>query len=167
MKIKFLYHTYANLVFNLALQYTHNVEDAEEITQDVFLKIYNHLEGFNHQSNIKTWIYRITINQSLDFLKSKNRKKRSFLGTFFDRTHENKLNNVSDFNHPGIELQNKEAMEILMAKIHQLPENQKTVIILLKIEDLSQKQVAIIMNISESAVESLFQRAKTNLKKTL
>jgi len=54
-----------------------------------------------------------------------------------------------------------------MNKIYLLPENQKTVIILLKIEELSQKEVAEIMKISEGAVESLFQRAKTALKKLL
>ena len=54
-----------------------------------------------------------------------------------------------------------------MLKIYQLPENQKTVIFLLKIEDLSQKEVAEIMKLSEGAVESLFQRAKTSLKKLL
>ena len=52
-----------------------------------------------------------------------------------------------------------------MLKIYQLPENQKMVIFLLKIEDLSQKEVAEIMKLSEGAVESLFQRAKTSLKK--
>jgi RNA polymerase sigma-70 factor (ECF subfamily) len=74
---------------------------------------------------------------------------------------------ISDFNHLGIDFENKEALELLMRKIYKLPENQKTVIILLKIEDLSQKEVADIMQISEGAVESLFQRAKTNLKKVL
>jgi RNA polymerase sigma-70 factor (ECF subfamily) len=64
-------------------------------------------------------------------------------------------------------MENKEALKELMHKIYQLPEQQKTAIILLKIEDLPQKEVAQIMNLSEGAIESLFQRAKSALKKML
>ena len=59
------------MVFNLALQYVQNTEDAEEITQDVFVKIHFSKDNFKNQSAWRTWIYRITINQSLDFLKAK------------------------------------------------------------------------------------------------
>jgi len=162
-----IYHQYKKLVFNLALQYANNVQDAEEITQDVFLKVFDKLCGFRQDSELKTWIYRITINQSLDYLKSKKRQKRSFIFSLFDNQLELNNKQLADFNHPGITLENKEALEELMNKIYLLPENQKTVIILLKIEELSQKEVAEIMKISEGAVESLFQRAKTALKKLL
>jgi RNA polymerase sigma factor (sigma-70 family) len=64
-------------VYNVALQYVQNKEDAEEITQDVFIKVYDkHLE-FKGDSALKTWIYRITINTSLDYIKAKTRKKKS------------------------------------------------------------------------------------------
>jgi RNA polymerase sigma-70 factor (ECF subfamily) len=66
------------MVYNLALQYTQNTEDAEEITQDVFVKISQKMDGFKNESSLKTWIYRIAINTSLDFLKHKNSKKDSF-----------------------------------------------------------------------------------------
>lgn len=162
-----LYHKYKNTVFNVALQYTTNVQDAEEVTQDVFIKIFENLNKFRKESELKTWIYRITINQSLDFIKSKKRQKRSFIYSLFDSQLESDKNQITDFNHPGITLENKEVLENLMQKIYTLPENQKTVIILLKIEDLSQKEVAEIMKLNEGAVESLFQRAKTSLKKLL
>lgn len=164
MNIEALYHKFKNLVFNLALQYTNNVEDAEEITLDVFLKIYNNFNEFEHKAEIKTWIYRITINQSIDYIRS---KKRSFFINFLETKHNENYSQKSDFNHPGILYENKEALMQLMKKINQLPENQKTVIILLKIEDLSQKEVAEIMNLKEGAIESLYQRAKNNLKKIL
>jgi RNA polymerase sigma factor (sigma-70 family) len=167
LNIEALYHKFKNLVFNLALQYTNNVEDAEEITQDVFLKIYNNFNEFEHKAEIKTWIYRITINQSLDYIRSKKSKKGSFFIHFLETKHNENYSQISDFNHPGILFENKEALMQLMKKINQLPENQKTVIILLKIEDLTQKEVAEIMNLKEGAIESLFQRAKNNLKKIL
>ncbi len=167
MTSEFIYHQYKKLVFNLALQYTNNVQDAEEVTQDVFVKVFDKLGGFRQDSEIKTWIYRITINQSLDFIKSKQRQKRSFIFSLFDSQQELAENQISDFNHPGISLENEEELKNLIIKIYKLPENQKTVIILLKVEDLSQKEVAEIMKLSEGAVESLFQRAKTSLKKLL
>ena len=155
------------MVYNLSLQYTNNVHDAEEILQDVFLKVFDHLGEFRSTADMKTWIYRIAVNQSLDFIKSQQRKKRSFLNQLLRIDPNEQAFEISDFNHLGIDFENKEALELLMRKIYKLPENQKTVIILLKIEDLSQKEVAGIMQISEGAVESLFQRAKTNLKKVL
>jgi len=71
-----LYNTYKNLVFNLTLQYTQNYEDAQEITQDVFVSIHQSLSKFNKAAKLNTWIYRITINKSLYFIKSRKRKKR-------------------------------------------------------------------------------------------
>ena len=68
-----------------------------------------------------------------------------------------------NFNHPGVELEQKEALQKIFFAINQLPENQKTVIILLKIEHNSVKEVAEILMLSPKAVESLFQRAKTKL----
>lgn len=72
---------------------------------------------------------------------------------------------IAQFNHPGIELENKEQLTILFRAVNSLPEKQKTALILLKIEYRSQTETALIMGLSEKAVESLFQRAKTNLKK--
>ncbi len=167
MTQKDIYNQYKNLVFNLALQYCQNRQDAEEITQDVFVKVFDKLNRFRNDSELKTWIYRITINQSLDFIKSKKRQKRSFIYSLFDNQSELNKNQIIDFNHPGVIVENNEELEILMRKIYALPENQKTVIILLKIEGLSQKQVAEIMKLKEGAVESLFQRAKSSLKKIL
>ena len=68
----YFYNKYKSLVYNVALNYTGNKEDAEEITQDVFVKIFKTRSSFNNKSKIETWIYRITINASLDYLKSKN-----------------------------------------------------------------------------------------------
>ena len=64
------------MVYNLALGYVQNTEDAEEITQDVFVKVYQKIEGFKSDSTLKTWIYRIAINQCIDYVKAKNAKKR-------------------------------------------------------------------------------------------
>ena len=75
--------------------------------------------------------------------------------------------NPPEHNHPGIVLEHKEALEALFKKINDLPDNQRTALILHKIEQKPQAEVAEIMNLSTKAVESLIQRAKTNLSKMM
>lgn len=161
-----LYQTHKLLVYNVALNYVQNSQDAEEVTQDVFVKVFQSIETFKSNSSIKTWIYRITINQSLDFIKQKNSRKRFFM---FGKKSENEAeyHNSSNFEHPGILLENQEDAKLLFAIINTLPENQKTAFILCKVDGLSNPEVAEIMEMSISAVESLIFRAKNSLKEKL
>jgi RNA polymerase sigma-70 factor (ECF subfamily) len=157
-----------NSVFNVALSYTRNREDAEEITQDVFVEVYQSAATFKGDSSVKTWVYRIAINKSLDFIRYRNRKKRFALLTSLvsKETGEVKYHQP-DFNHPGVSLENKEKAQYLFAAIDKLPQNQQTAFILLKLEGMSQREAAETMQINEKALESLFQRAKQNLRKEL
>ena len=166
INFKNLYNQYKEMVYNVALNYLQNIEDAKEVTQDVFIKVHNSFSGFNNNSSLKTWIYRITINKSLDFIKHKNSLKRFFI--FGKKSNNNfELNNLPTFDHPGIALENKENTAILFAAINQLSANQKTAFILSKIDGLSNTEIAVIMNNSVSAVESLVFRAKEVLKTKL
>lgn len=163
-----IFETHKKLVFNLALSYVQNIEDAEEITQDVFFKVHQNLNKFEQKSEVKTWIYRITINTSLDFLKAKKTKKRfAFFTSLFHTESNEPIFEVSNFNHPGVELENKEATENIFRLINQLPERQKTALILSKIEGKPQSEIAEVMNLSIKAVESLLQRAKNSLSEKL
>lgn len=163
LDINILYNDHSNLVYNVALNYLQNSEDAEEVTQDVFVKAYNALDGFKGESQIKTWLYRITINQSLDFIKKKNSKKRFFV---FGKksTNEYEYSNASTFEHPGVLLENKEEAKLLFETINTLPENQKIAFILSKIDGLSNPEIAEIMENTISAVESLLFRARKELQ---
>lgn len=154
------------MVYNVALNYLQNVEDAEEVTQDVFVKVYQSIDSFKDKSTFKTWIYRITINQSLDFIKKKNSKKRFFV---YGKKSENEfeIQNTPNFEHPGILLENQENAKLLFDVINSLPENQKTAFILSKVDGLSNPEVAEIMEMSISAIESLIFRAKNSLKEKL
>jgi RNA polymerase sigma-70 factor (ECF subfamily) len=160
-----LYDEHSKMVYNISLQYLQNIEEAEDVTQEVFVKVYQNLEKFNAtNATFKTWIYRIAINQNLDVLKTKKAKKRlGFITSIFYKDTNEPLTELVHFNHPGVALENKELMEKLFSTINDLSENQRTVIILLKIEGLSQKEVGNIMNMSIKAIESLFQRAKKTL----
>ena len=158
------YQSYSTKIFNIALGYTKNKEDAEEIVQDVFVKIYQSAASFKGESSVSTWVYRITVNKCLDFLRKQRTKKRfSFLLPISDQTK----NKVSDFKHPGIDLEHQENLAVIFKGIDLLPNNQKTAFILSFIEDLPRQEVADIMELSLKAVESLLQRGKKKLRENL
>jgi RNA polymerase sigma-70 factor (ECF subfamily) len=161
-----LYHEHKTLVYNVALHYLQSIEDAEEVTQDVFVKVYHSLDNFHQKSSYKTWIYRIAINQSLDFTKKKNSQKRFFI---FGKKSQNEQEylNTSTFEHPGILMENQEEAAILFAVINTLTENQKTAFLLSKLDGLSNPEIAEIMQLSISSVESLVFRAKASLQEKL
>lgn len=161
-----IYNQYKVLVYNVALHYLQNTEDAEEITQDVFVKVYNSIGTFNEKSSLKTWIYRIAINKSLDFIKHKNCTKRFFI---FGKKSQNEyeINRITDFDHPGIILENKENSKLLFKVINSLPINQKTAFILSNLDGLNAAEISDIMNLTVSSVESLLFRAKKSLQEKL
>ena len=161
-----LYQAHHRRVYNFCLNYLQNAQDAEDVTQEVFVRVYRKMDSFNHDAQWSTWIYRITVNCCIDFVKAKKRSKRFgfMVSLFHDETQEPRRE-LADFDHPGVALEHKEAVANLLAQIDSLPENQKTALLLSKLEQRSQKEVAAIMDISEKAVESLLHRAKENLQK--
>lgn len=164
-----IYEEYKKAVYNLSLNYVQNREDAEDITQEVFVKVYKNLHIYNNTTaSLKTWIYRIAINQNLDFLKSRRTKKRfSFITSLFHPASGELVTEATHFNHPGIAVEDKAGLQALFILINELSANQKTALILHKIEDRPQKEVAEIMGISIKATESLLQRAKQTLSKKI
>ncbi|MDX1905813.1 MAG: RNA polymerase sigma factor [Bacteroidia bacterium] len=168
MTFEVLYETFKQQVYNLALHYAGNTSDAAEITQDVFVAVYHNLGRFRKDAGAGTWIYRITINKSLDYLKARKRKKRfAFLVSLSDSPEAEIRQTQTTFDHPGVALEQREATAHLFALINKLPDNQRTALILTKIEHKSQAEAADIMNLSPKAVESLVQRAKTFLSQKL
>lgn len=162
-----LYQSYKARVFNTSLSYVQNHEDAEEITQDVFVEIHRSIHKFKGESKLKTWIYRITVNKSLDFTRKKKSLKRSALVfSLPDRETLHQSESVV-FKHPGIILENQENAQILFQAIDLLPDKQKMAFVLSYIENLPRQEIAQAMSSSLKAIESLLQRAKKNLRKTL
>lgn len=161
---------YEKKVYSTALNMVSSEAIAQDIAQEVFITIFRSIASFNQNSSLSTWIYRITVNKCLDHIRSTQRKKRfGFISIIFQGGEETKLehNNTTNFIHPGILAENREKASYLYKAIERLPENQKTIFILAHIEELPQKQIADIMNMSLKAVESTLQRAKANLRKIL
>ena len=160
--------THQNLVYNTALGLLQNTADAEDITQEVFIQVFHSVEQFKGESKFSTWLYRITVTKCLDFLRSKKRKKRfAFVQNLFGAESNEPLVEQTSFVHPGVQLENKERAAILFKAIDKLPENQKAAFTLHKVEGLSYQEVAEVLRVSVSSVESLLFRAKNNLQKYL
>lgn len=158
-----IYAEHEKRVFNIALHYVRNVSDAEEITQDVFLKVYQKFEQFKEESKLFTWIHRIAVNSSIDHLRKFNSQKRRFVIVMSDTV----LPAHSNYIHPGVQLEEKEALIETMKIVNELPNQQKTAVILHKIEGLSQEETAKIMKKSEKSIESLIGRARKKIKEKL
>jgi RNA polymerase sigma-70 factor (ECF subfamily) len=163
-----LLEVYGKTVYNTCLNFLQSAPDAEDITQEVFLSVHLSIQNFKNDSKLTTWIYRIAVTKSLDAIRMKNRKKRfGLMRAMFKDLNNEPIFDKPNFDHPGILLENKERASILFKAIDKLPENQRAAFLLNKIEQLSYNEVATILQISISAVESLLFRAKQNLHKIL
>lgn len=164
---RFLVERHQEAIFRTCLGYAHDADDANDLTQETFINAYQNLHKFQFAASFSTWLYRIAINVSLNFIRSKKR-------SFFERI-ESSLESfsgkrtfvVNDFTNPEDLLISEEHKNIVQKEIDKLSNKQKSAFILSRYENLSQKEISEIMNITEGAVESLLQRAKANLQKKL
>jgi len=164
---KLLVANYQDLVYNTALGIVQNSEDAEDVAQEVFIQVYRSIDQFKGDARLSTWIYRITTTKALDHIRSRKRKKRfAFITSLFGPNDE-LVHEPVDFQHPGVTLDRKEQAALLFRMIEQLPENQKVAFTLHKTEELSYQEIADVMQLSVSAVESLLFRARQNLRRLL
>lgn len=158
-EFKKLFELHAPRVLNTALYVLGNRQDAEDVTQEVFKSVYLGLPGFKEEASVNTWVYRITLNKCNEFLRAKNRKKRKgILLSLFDSPP------IVTTETPELMLILKEAEWRLWQRIQALPEKQRIAMTLFAMDDLSYQEIAGIMNVSVSAIESLLFRARTKLK---
>ena len=165
---KVLVDEYQKKVLNTCNRFVNNREDAEDLTQEVFIEVYRSISGFRGDSKLSTWIYRIAVTKSLDFLRKRKRKKR--FGIMKSISSEEKLREelkATDISNPGTQAENQDRIKILNEALEKLPENQRVAFTLSKYDELSYQEIAEILETTIPAVESLIHRAKNNLKKRL
>lgn len=168
---KILVEKYQALVINTCYGFVHNRQDAEDVAQDVFIEVYRSIDKFRGESKLSTWLYRISVNKSLNHIR--DNKKNSWFQSL-DLLFEQEQNRTSvkepqdsQNNMPDKISENTETGKYIYQAINSLPQNQKIAFTLSKYEDLSYKEIAGVMEISLSSVESLIFRAKKNLQKKL
>jgi RNA polymerase sigma-70 factor, ECF subfamily len=165
---KILLDKYKNKVANICYRFLFNREDAEEISQEVFILIYKGIPSFRGDAKLSTWIYQLAASRSIDLIRNRKRKKRmgqvtSLLG-LREEGHEIVDHQEID---PVEILENEEKGRIIRNAIDTLPLKYRRAFTLSKCEEFSHKEVAEIMGISQSALESVVHRAKKKLRKIL
>lgn len=158
---------YQHMVYNTVLGIVQQVQEAEDVAQEVFVQAYLSVQNFRGDSKMSTWLYRIAITKALDCERKKKAKKRFNLVKNVLGIGEKEEEQVVDFHHPGVQLDNKEQAAILFKAMKQLPENQRIAFTLIKVEGLNYDETSAIMQTTVKAVEALMHRAKENLRKSL
>ena len=148
---------YKHMVFTLAVKILKNKEEAEEVAQDVFIKIYQVLSSFKGDSKFSTWVYKIAYYRSLDYLKKQNRSLKT-----------SSMDAQVEYHLPSIEstldvLESKERTKTIKSAIDKLPEDDAVVITLHYLKELSLKEIAEIMGIEANTVKVRLFRSRKRL----
>ena len=143
------YNLYKDMIFNIALNYTHNQDDGEDILQDVFMKYLNSSEEFKTLENEKYWLIRVTINTSISFIKSKWKS-----GVILDNEYIN-----------SVKAEDNSDMLRMRQIIFSLKDKYKEVIILYYYQNYNTKEIAEILKISQNSVKKRLERARDSIKK--
>lgn len=164
---KILVEAFQNRVYSTVINITRNANEAEDISQEVFIEVYQSIKKFREDAKLSTWVYRIATNKSLEFLRKQKAKKRfAILGSIFGKDG-NLQNDHSDFVHPGVQMEQKERSKKLFEAIGKLPEKQAVAYTLTQVQGLSYQETCDVLDLTKSSVESLIFRAKGNLRKDL
>jgi RNA polymerase sigma-70 factor (ECF subfamily) len=153
-----LVEKYQDSVINTCYRFLRNKEEAEEVAQDVFLKVYLSFNTYQPKTKFSTWLFKIVVNSCLNKLRD---KKKFSLSQLDEDLH------ASSENQPDKSLEQEELRMLVRNAVDSLPENQRTVILLNQYEGFSYQDTAKILDCSVSAVESRLFRAKESLKKKL
>lgn len=164
-----LVRKYQHMVFRVCLGFVHNQEDANDLTQEVFINAFQNLHSFDGRAKFSTWLYRIAVNAALNAQRKKSRWK--FLSLLEHRsgnpTPDQDWLLLPEKNDPEQAMINQQERQLIEQAIDGLPDKQRTAFVLSKYDDLPQREIAAIMNTSEGSVEQLLIRAKANLQKKL
>ena len=152
-----IYDRSSDFVYNIALRITNNREDAEEVTQDVFLKIHKNLKWFQFRSSLKTWIYRITVNTAINTSKRKAKERNNTV--VYDDVLQ--LKDAIAVTESVIDKKSNE--ELVRSLLDILPLEQRSCIALRDLEGLSYKEISMALRLNLNTVRTRLKRAREAL----
>ena len=152
-----IYRTTSAFIYNVTYRITNNAEDAQEVTQDVFLKIYNNLTGFRFQSSFKTWLYRVAVNAAINVYKKRSRELRHRA----DYDDNIELEHTHEKTKESIDRESNEAL--VESMLNMLNSDQRACVVLRDVEGLSYKEIAGVLKININTVRSRLKRAREAL----
>jgi RNA polymerase sigma-70 factor (ECF subfamily) len=153
-----LFERYRDLVFRLAYRFSDNIDEAQDLTQEIFMRVFERLGGFRRESMFSTWLYRVATNICLN-------QRRKPQATESLEALKNQI--VDAASNPAAAYAHRELSEQMQAAISELPESLKSVFILVGLEDLSYQQAADVLGLTVEAVRMRMSRARRELKEKL
>lgn len=168
-----VYETYADKVLNLVFRMTGDEDTARDLTQDIFVKVYENLASFEQRSSIYTWIHRIAVNRVYNYLKRERRLQWVGLldKTLHELLGEKQIESLwspdAAPNTAEDRLERAERSDLLWRAVRSLPPKYRVPIVLYHYEEMSYKEVAAATGLSESAVETRIHRGRKKLLKLL
>lgn len=150
-------------VYNLALRMVGNEEDAFDMSQEAFIKAYNSLGSFRGDSRFSVWLYRLTTNVCLDFLRAESRRNHTSLTFLSDEDEEKELEIPDDRFSPETAAEKKELREELGRGLMSLPEEYRLILLLREINGLSYEEISKALSLEEGTVKSRIFRARKRL----
>ena len=162
-----LVEAYQQRVYNLALRMCGNPDDAFDLSQEAFFRAWRGLSGFQFESAFSTWLFRLTSNVCLDWLRAKRRRPTVSLSTVDDEGEEQQLELPDPGKSPEEILMAAEEREALAKAMNSLPVEYREILTLRAINDLSYTEIAEILKIREGTVKSRLSRARLALRNKL
>lgn len=153
-----IYRNLAGFVYAVALRTTRNEQDAQEVTQDVFVKLYRNLKDFRGESSLRTWVYRITVNTALNACRVRNRHFRRRV-----EMDEQALEQQVDPHTPEVGPAEPGVIRQIDKYLAVLNPDQRACLVLRKIQGLSYEEIAATLNIPINTVRSRLKRAREAL----
>lgn len=152
---------YKHMVFTLALKMVGSRENAEEVSQDVFLKAFTALKTFKGEAKFSTWLYKIAYYRSLDYLKKNKRKLQTSAIEISEQYNVAALAGTMD------ELESSERKQMIKEALEQLPPDDNVIITLYYFEELSLKEIAKVMNLTPNNIKVKLFRSRSRLAEIL
>ena len=156
-------------VYSLALRMVNNPEDAADLAQEAFLSAWRNLESFQGEAAFSTWLYRLTTNLCIDFLRKEKRKRSAGTVLYLDDTEEEEGSiDLPDYSaDPHRQLEQTEVREHLAAAMAALSPEHRKILSLREVSGLSYQEIADILDVEEGTVKSRIARARNALRKKL
>ena len=153
---------YEKTVYNLALRMVGDRTDAADMAQEAFVKAWTNLPSYRGESKFSAWLYRITTNVCLDFLRHKNRRPQVSLSTS-DDDEERQLDIPDPKSMPEELLMKKLGMEAVHRGLERLPPKHRQILVMRELGGLSYSEIAAQLSLEEGTVKSRIFRARKNL----
>ena len=146
-------------VFNVAYKFVGKHDEAEDLTQDIFLKIFKSLDTFDRRANFQTWLISISRNLCIDFYRSSKKERR----TIARDVNADDLSPISVEVGPLAALEQQDVAALLRQALHGLPPSLRTAVLLRDLQELSYQEIADRLNLPEGTVKSRINRGRKEL----